>query len=147
MKTITRLLLVALASLMFVACGTTSKNIAPDMMVKQKMKEAKAEVTHITPAQLKAWIDEGKKMLVYDVRTRKEFAKGHIPVAESVPRGLIEWGIGDVADADEQLVIYCAVGGRGTFASKRLMDLGYKNVYNLQGGYKAWAKAGYPTAK
>lgn len=147
MKMIVRLALITLAMFVLAACGTTSKPIAPDMMVKQKMKEAKAEILSMSAAELKSMMDSGKKVVIYDVRTRKEFAAGHIPGAENVPRGLIEWGIGDVMDANEEFVIYCAVGGRGAFATKRLKDLGYTKVYNLNGGYKGWAKAGYPTTK
>jgi len=40
--------------------------------------------------------------------------------------------------------MYCKSGGRGCLACESIGDMGYKNVKNMEGGWMAWSKAGYP---
>ena len=79
-----------------------------------------------------------------DVRTPEEFAEGCIPGAVN-----IDWngegflGKVDAAfDASEPVYLYCRSGRRSAAAAKVLAKAGYKKVYNLLGGYNAWAEAG-----
>ncbi len=83
--------------------------------------------------------DQKKGMMVLDIRTDKEYEKGHIPGAVHVP-------LADIGDRvkklkkDKELVVYCENGNRSIWAIKRLMGMGYKNLYNLKGGYNAWKR-------
>jgi rhodanese-related sulfurtransferase len=92
-------------------------------------------IRQLTPQEL----DRRKGMMLLDVRTDKEFARGHIPGAVHVP-------LTDIGDRvkkhkkDKELVVYCQSGNRSVWAIKRLMGMGYKNLYNLKGGYHAWEK-------
>lgn len=45
---------------------------------------------------------------------------------------------------DEKIVIYCRSGGMGDVASEALVDLGYTNVSNLEGGYNVWKAMDLP---
>ncbi len=84
-------------------------------------------------------LDQKKGMMLLDVRTDKEYEAGHIPGAVHVP--LAE--IGDKVKKlkkDKELVVYCQSGNRSIWAIKRLMGMGYKNLYNLKGGYSAWKR-------
>lgn len=92
-------------------------------------------IKQISPREL----DEKKGMMLLDVRTNKEYDKGHIPGAVHVP--LAE--IGDRVKKlkkDKELVVYCRNGNQSIWAIKRLMGMGYKNLYNLKGGYYAWKR-------
>ena len=92
-------------------------------------------IKQITPREL----DQKKGMMLLDVRSGKEYAEGHIPGAVHVP-------LADVGDRvkklkkDKELVVYCSSGNQSIWAIKRLIGMGYKNLYNLKGGYRAWKR-------
>src|SRR5687767_10665386 len=86
--------------------------------------------------------------VVLDVRTPKEFTAGHIPGAVN-----IDWNGADfqkkvsALDKSKTYLVQCAVGGRSAKAADKMMTLQFTNVYNLEGGIKAWEKAGKPVEK
>ncbi len=111
------------------------------------VKKAATIIKQVTPEKAKEMIDKGG-IIIIDVRTTREYRKGTIPGALHIPRGLLEFKITKaVKDPNQKILIFCAKGGRGALATKTLMDMGYKNVYNLKGGIKAWKAAGYPVGK
>lgn len=121
-------------------CATQKKDMTADDMVK----EAKASVCEISVSEAKDLLDKGGYVFL-DCREPKEFKMGHIPGAVNIPRGLIEFKIAkQVPDKNEPLVLYCKSGGRGCLATCTLCRMGYKNVKNMDGGWLAWEKAGYP---
>jgi rhodanese-related sulfurtransferase len=93
-------------------------------------------IKQITPREL----DQKKGMVLLDVRSNKEYEQGHIPGAVHVP-------LSDIGDKikklkkDKELVVYCRSGSQSIWAIKRLMGMGYKNLYNLKGGYSAWKRS------
>jgi rhodanese-related sulfurtransferase len=48
------------------------------------------------------------------------------------------------AEMDAQVVLYCRSGGMSAIAARALVTAGYTNVFNLDGGFRAWIEAGYP---
>ena len=50
-------------------------------------------------------------------------------------------------DKTKTYYVYCATGGRSSEACETMIRLGFKHVYNMQGGFKAWTKAGLPATK
>ena len=90
----------------------------------------------------------GKKVVLIDVRTPKEYASGHIKGAMNV-----EWGNGFREQfekagikTNKTLALYCRGGRRSKAAADLLVQMGYK-VVNLDGGIVAWEKAGMPVEK
>ena len=73
-----------------------------------------------------------------------EFAQGHVPGASWIPRGWLEFRIGDVApDRDTPIIVTCPDGGaQSLLAAATLTDMGYTNVSALEGGTSAWQAAG-----
>ena len=91
--------------------------------------------------------------VVWDARSAKEYAEGHITGAVNVPRGLLEFtiwehvGFPKNVDKSKQLTLYCKTGGRCALATKTLMDLGFTNVTSADMLIADWQKAGYPMSK
>ncbi len=87
--------------------------------------------------------------VIIDVREESEVLnQGLIKDAIHIPRGLIEFKLSPNSinnpaniNADTNLLIYCAGGYRSALAAKTLLDIGFKNVFNL-GGYQEWIDAG-----
>lgn len=99
---------------------------------------AMSGATLITPADYKAKADAGEEMVLIDVRTAEEYAESHIPGAILLPNE----DIGDTRPAqlpilDTEIVVYCRSGNRSAQAAKKLIAMGYTNVYDL-GGFKDW---------
>ncbi len=86
--------------------------------------------------------------VVLDVRTKKEYSEGHIPGSV-----LIDFNSDDFEqqvkklDKNKTYLVHCAAGGRSARACKKMEQLGFKKLYNLEGGMGAWEKAGKPVQK
>jgi rhodanese-related sulfurtransferase len=76
-----------------------------------------------------------------------EFARGKIPGAYTIPRGVLEMQVDGRLPLDTNVVLYCGGGARSALACKSLAEMGYENVENLQGGWHAWTNAGLPVER
>jgi rhodanese-related sulfurtransferase len=72
-----------------------------------------------------------------DVRQPGEYEAGHIPGAKLIPLPGLKDELSQL-DSRKPVIAYCAIGGRSFTAAQLLSGLGFKEVYNLQGGIKAW---------
>jgi rhodanese-related sulfurtransferase len=103
------------------------------------VNEAKKEIQEISPDELKKLQQSGDDLIVIDVREREDAAKGTIPGAVNVPRGVLEHNIDQVTtDKDKKMVLYCGGGSRSALAAASLKKMGFKNVISLAGGYRGW---------
>jgi rhodanese-related sulfurtransferase len=86
--------------------------------------------------------------LIVDVRETREYEGGRLPKAVHIPLSQLD-SRGDelTPHADRPVVAYCATGNRSRSASAKLARLGFKQIYNLQGGYRTWKDAGLPVEK
>lgn len=92
-------------------------------------------IKQITPRELK----DKKGVVLLDVRTPKEYGQGHIPGAVHVPLADIGSRVKKLKK-DKEIVVYCQSGNRSIWAIRRLIAMGYRNLYNLKGGYNAWKR-------
>ena len=73
-----------------------------------------------------------------DVRQPKEYQSEHLPGAKLIP--LPDLGLRiDELNAEIPTIVYCAIGGRSRIAAQMLASKGFKKIYNLSGGIKAWS--------
>ncbi|MGH1478370.1 MAG: rhodanese-like domain-containing protein [Geminicoccales bacterium] len=126
-------------------------NVEIDAMAKsanELVAEANAAIDKVEVAGAKALLNREDVVFV-DVREGSEVAKGKIPGAVHVPRGVLEF-IADptsplhneALSSGKHLLVYCASGGRSALAGKTLKDMGAKQVTNMLGGINAWREAG-----
>jgi len=116
--------------------------------VKEWVANAKASITKVTAADVKAAIDKKEKAVFLDVRDPNEYVAGHLPGAINVSRGTLEFNIWDkVSDKNAKIYVYCKTAGRSALATKTLNDLGYKNAVLMDAQFEDWIKAGYPVKR
>ena len=98
----------------------------------------------IGPAELLALIDRGTAPLVLDVRSRAEFARGHVPGARHVPFWRAQLDADAASDRDQPIVVYCGHGPRAAFAARALRRQGFSHVRLLRGHWSKWQRAKGP---
>jgi len=94
-------------------------------------------VHHVSSGELKK-IRENEKgsYLLLDVRSTGEWNEGHFEEALLLPLSIIPVKVQEVApDKEQKIIVYCASGGRSSMVASLLDSMGYKNVFNLLGGY------------
>jgi rhodanese-related sulfurtransferase len=97
---------------------------------------------------VKRRMEAGEKMVVVDVREESEWAAGHLPGAIHVGKGIIERDIEQrVPETSAKIILYCGGGFRSALSADNLQKMGYTNVESMDGGWKGWVAAGYPTMK
>jgi rhodanese-related sulfurtransferase len=112
------------------------------------VNDAKTRVTEADFRDVKKRLDAGEKMILVDTREDNEWARGHIPNAIHLGKGIIERDIErTVPDKNAPLVLYCGGGFRSALAADNLQKMGYKNVISMDGGWRGWTEAGFPVAK
>ena len=78
-----------------------------------------------------------------DVRTPDEYKAGHIANAKNINFYDADFKAQmDKLDKSKVIAVYCGVGGRSGKASTILTQLGFKTIYDLQGGMSAWKAKG-----
>jgi len=79
---------------------------------------------------------------------RLPWTEGHAQGAIHLGKGIIERDIETaVPDKSATMILYCGGGYRSALAADNLQKMGYKNAISLDGGWKAWQKAGLPVEK
>jgi rhodanese-related sulfurtransferase len=112
------------------------------------VNDAKKRVKESNVADVKRRLDAGEKLVLIDVREESEWARGHLPGAIHLGKGVIERDIEQrLPDAGTKVVLYCGGGFRSALAADNLQKMGYTNVESMDGGWKGWLEAGLPTQK
>ena len=84
-----------------------------------------------------------KKNVVLDVRTQKEFEKGHIPGAVNIDVNAADFPEKIARlEKNKTYLVHCAAGVRSAKACEKMSHLDFPKLYNLEGGFKAWETAG-----
>ncbi len=104
--------------------------------------------TKLQPSELNQQLRDRSVHLV-DVRTPAEFESSHIqgavliPLDKLSPEALTPLGLG----AESAICLSCQSGGRSAMAVKKLEEIGFRNLSELQGGIGAWEGAGLPVIR
>src|SRR5690606_28599526 len=88
----------------------------------------------------------GDAFHLVDVREESEWAKGHLPGAVHLGRGVLERDIETaIPDPDAEIVLYCGGGYRSVLAADNLRRMGYTNVTSMDGGFRGWPTPATPS--
>ncbi|HYM08123.1 MAG TPA: rhodanese-like domain-containing protein [Terriglobales bacterium] len=107
--------------------------------------DAKKRVREVSIDDVKARLDRGDKFVLVDVREESEYAKGHLPGAIHLGKGVIERDIEErVPEPGTPMVLYCGGGYRSALAADNLQKMGYTNVLSMDGGIRGWREKRFP---
>ena len=114
------------------------------------VEEAQKSIETLSSAEVKTLYDNNKITLI-DVRDIRELWKeGTIENSKHIPRGMLEFWLdpestyyqsNKIKDI-KKMVLFCALGWRSALATKSLVDMGFKNVAHVDGGFDALKKSG-----
>lgn len=106
--------------------------------LKTEITSAPVKSKLISADEAKKRLDSEEGIILLDVRTEEEYLDKHIPGSVLLPLDSLENDVEkEVPDKDAILFVYCRSGNRSASATKILVRLGYKNVYDL-GGIINW---------
>ena len=114
------------------------------------VEEAQKNIETISAKQVKNLVEK-KEISLIDVRDIRELWKeGTIENSIHIPRGMLEFWLDPKSSYYQEkkiqdvkkLVLYCALGFRSALATKSLVDMGFKNVAHVSGGFDALKEAG-----
>ena len=114
------------------------------------VEEAQKNIETLTPNEVKKLHDNNEITLI-DVRDIRELWKeGTVERSKHIPRGMLEFWLdpsstyyqsNKIQDI-KKMVLFCALGWRSALATKSLVDMGFKNVAHVNGGFDALKKSG-----
>ncbi len=124
-------------------------NMSGGKSIAQLLAEASAKVPFMSLTELNERIgDDGRDLVILDVRESDAYQAGHIPGAKHLPRGQLELRVNvELPDPTVRIVTCCEFGKISTLAAATLRDLGYRRVAALDGGMRAWRDMGYSLEK
>jgi rhodanese-related sulfurtransferase len=99
----------------------------------------------ISVHQLKEILDRGEAIHLLDVRTPGEFSSAHIGVAQSIPLDSLDARQVQESCGDVPIYLICHAGTRARQAAGTLERAGITKTLVVDGGIRAWIKAGFPT--
>ena len=115
------------------------------------VEEAKKSIETLSSDHAKK-LFEKKEITLIDVRDIRELWKdGTIENSKHIPRGMLEFWLdpeskyykeNKIKDI-KKMVLFCALGWRSALATKSLVDMGFKNVAHVDGGFESLKKSGF----
>ncbi len=114
------------------------------------VEEAEKSIETLTSSEVKKLV-ENKEITLIDVRDIREIWKeGTIENSKHIPRGMLEFWLdpestyyqANKIKEIKKMVLFCALGWRSALATKSLVDMGFKNVAHVSGGFDALKKTG-----
>ena len=119
--------------------------------IDEILAEARQRLRRLGPAEAQAAMEHGA--LLVDIRTEAQRAEqGHVPGSLHIERNVLEWRFDPQSTArlpqatgyDVQVIVMCVEGYTSSLAAAALQDLGLARATDLDGGYRAWQRAGLP---
>jgi rhodanese-related sulfurtransferase len=123
-----------------ITCVGFSQTEKTKQTTETKKEQSKTVVINkiVTPEEFKKLMAKKDAQLI-DVRTPGEYNEGHISNAKNIDFNSADFKAKlEKLDKNKPVLVYCAVGGRSGKAAAMLKEMGFKEVYDLKGGFNAW---------
>lgn len=106
------------------------------------------EIQGLTPQEFHDVMEGKKDVQLVDVRTPEEFAEGHIENALNINVSETDF-ITEVEklDLDKPIYLYCRSGKRSAKAAEIMKEMGFKEIYDMEGGFLNWESQGLQAKK
>lgn len=140
---------IMIASFLLVACKqqASNKDIKEEIIQESGLRNMQIKTAHLLlkPNLFKIKLDNDTNVILLDIRTPKELAEnGNIAGAKNYDFYAENFKSHiDAIDRETPIMLYCRSGGRSGKAAAMLKEMGFAQVYDLNGGYSAWLAAGY----
>ena len=99
--------------------------------------DQKSEIQLLEKHEFQVLMNQDVQLI--DVRTSEEYSKGFIEEAQNIDYNSIDF-VNQISklNKDKPVLLYCAMGGRSSKASKVFKSQGFKKIYDLKGGFLSW---------
>ena len=109
------------------------------------VEEVLPRIREISVREVGIMLGRLESFLFIDVREYNEWQAGYARGALHLGRGVIERDIENtVPDKAAKIVLYCGGGYRSALAAENLQKMGFRNVFSMAGGFRAWKEEGLP---
>lgn len=110
------------------------------------VNDAKSRIREVTVEETKRRMSANPDAKLIDVREDNEWQVGRAAGSIHLAKGIIERDIeATVPDKSTELILYCGGGFRSALAADVLQKMGYRNVFSMADGWKAWKDSGGET--
>ena len=104
----------------------------------QKGLSQKEGISLRSPEQTRELINKHKEIQILDVRTSQEFLSSSLKSAKNISVYASNFNQSvQQLDKSKPTLVYCKSGGRSRVAATKLLAMGFKEIYDLKGGYLA----------
>ena len=137
-------IIIVITSVLLLALGQSCTTQATSAEMNHSGVEQEVSIAKdIGPSEFKESINKRENAILLDVRTPQEIAQGYLEGAININFSAPDFTNQlDRLDKTKPVYVYCRSGRRSASAMNTLKDLGFSEVYNLQGGIINWANAG-----
>lgn len=132
MKKILSLLMILVLSIGIIGCSSKSTD-------KAEGNKEDTIAVNVTVDEAKKMIDESKELLVLDVRSEEDFAKGHLKDSKRILVDELDSKVSEIEQyKDKEVLVYCNSGKKSDKAMKILEDKGFTKLYHMNEGISKW---------
>ncbi len=138
--------IVAIVSFAALSCGQAENTNAVNAKNPQEQKSSTFK--NVSVSDLNWAMSTSDEFTILDVRTPGELSQGYVEKAVNMDVNNSNFRSEAASlDKDKTVYVYCRSGIRSQNASKILIELGFSDVRNVEGGFTAWLQKGYKIVK
>ncbi len=140
--------LLQLSALLLIMSGYSNPTGELEASALPKQEKPATPVKNLNSQEAKYLLAQKSKIIILDVRTAPEYAGGHLQAATNMDYTAPGFAARvSKLDKNKPYLIYCAVGGRSSKATKLMQEMGFKHLYNAAEGFTSLKKSGVPVAE